>query len=167
VRFALRQAVAVPPARAVAAYGTPAFYEGRPARDDIEVVEVVRHEDRPSLVLIEVRYAFKGSLSAAVRAVVHPDKMSWITRTEVLAAEARTSWVVLPDHYPDRLTAGGEFRFEPGPDGPDTTVIAVGGELKVHVPVVGRSVERVIVSGLQSYLEDEAATIPESGPDSD
>jgi hypothetical protein len=163
VRFAFRQAVAVAPARAVAAYGSPAFYEGRPPRDDIEVVEVVRHEAGGSRVLIEVRYAFTGSLSPAVRAVVHPDKMSWITRTEVLAADARTSWVVLPDHYPDRLTAGGEFRFEPGPDGPDTTVVAVDGELKVHVPVVGRSVERVIVSGLKSYLVDEVGTIPQSG----
>ena len=30
VKFAVRQAVAVPPARAMAAYGSPAFYEGRP-----------------------------------------------------------------------------------------------------------------------------------------
>jgi hypothetical protein len=163
VRFAFRQAVAVTPARALAAYGSPRFYEGRPRRDDIEVVEVVRHESGGSRVLIEVRYAFRGSLSPAVRAVVHQDKMSWVTRTEVLAAEARARWVVLPDHYPDRLTAGGEFHFEPGPDGPHTTVIAVDGELEVHVPVVGRSVERVIVSGLRSYLEDEAATIPQTG----
>jgi hypothetical protein len=163
VRFAFRQAVSVAPARAAAAYGSPAFYEGRPPRDDIEVVEVVRHEAGGSRVLIEVRYAFTGSLSPAVRAVVHRDKMSWITRTEVLAAEARAGWVVLPDHYPDRLTAGGEFRFEPGAEGPDTTVIAVDGQLEVHVPVVGRSVERVIVSGLKSYLVDEAATIPQTG----
>ena len=162
MRFTFRQAVAVPPARAVAAYGTPAFYEGRPARDDIEVVEVVRHEASGSRVLIEVRYAFTGSVSPAVRRVIQPDKMTWVTRTEVLAGEMRTSWVVQPDHF-DRLTASGEFRFEPGPDGPDTTVIEMDGELKVHVPVVGRSVERVIVSGLRSYLEDEATTIPASG----
>ena len=163
MRFAFRQAVAVTPARALAAYGSPAFYEGRPTRDDIEVVEVVGHEGSGSRVLIEVRYAFRGSLSPAVRAVVHQDKMSWVTRTEVLAAEARSRWVVLPDHYPDRLTASGEFHFEPGPDGPDTTVVAVDGELKVHVPVVGRSVERVIVDGLKSYLVDEVATIPQWG----
>ena len=167
MRFTFRQAVAVPPARAVAAYGSPAFYEGRPARDDIEVVEVVRYEASGSRVLIEVRYAFRGSLSPTVRAVVQPDKMTWVTRTEVLLAEGRTRWEVRPDHYSDLLKGNGEFRFEPAPAGPDTTVVAADGELKVHVPVVGRSVERVIVSGLQSYLEDEAATIPESGPDSD
>ena len=166
MRFALRQAVAVPPARAVAAYGSPAFYEGRPTGGDIAILGVLYHEDKGDRVLIDVHYAFTGSVSSAVRRVIQPEKMTWVTRTEVLRAEMRTSWVVRPDHF-DRLTAGGEFRFAPGPDGPDTTVVAVDGELKVHVPVVGRSVERVIVSGLQSYLEDEAATIPESGPDSD
>jgi hypothetical protein len=100
-------------------------------------------------------------VSSAVRRVVQPDKMSWVTRTEVMPAEMRTSWVVRPDHYVDRLTAAGAFRFEAGPDGGATTVVNVDGELEVHVPLVGRSVERVIVSDLQAYLEDEAATIPE------
>ena len=45
VKIAIRQAVAVPPAQAIAAYGSPAFYEGRPIRDDIAVLEVVRHDD--------------------------------------------------------------------------------------------------------------------------
>lgn len=161
MKFAFQQPVAASPARALAAYGSPAFYEGRPERDNIAVRGVVRHEETATGVLIEVHYAFTGQVSPAVRAVVQPDKMSWVTRTEVLADEARTTWVVLPDHYQDRLTASGRFRFEPGPDGPDTAVISVEGELKVHVPIVGRSVERVIVSDLKAYLVDEVATIPQ------
>ncbi len=111
------------------------------------MVEVVRHDDSGDRILIEVRFAFTGSVSPAVRAVIDPAKMSWITRTEVLLAEARTSWVVLPDHYPDRLSASGAYRFEAGDDGPGSTDVDVEGELKVHVPIVGRSVERVIVVG--------------------
>jgi hypothetical protein len=107
VRISIRQAVAVPPSRAVAAYGSPAFYRGRPRRDDIEVVEVVRHDDSGSRVLIEVRFAFTGSVSPAVRAVIDPAKMSWVTRIEVEPDEARTVWEVLPDYYPDRLSASG------------------------------------------------------------
>ena len=34
------------------------------------------------------------------------------------------------------------------------------GELKIHVPIVGRSVERVIVSGLRDYVHDEVVSIP-------
>ena len=116
VRIAIRQAVAAPPPRAVAAYGSPAFYADRPKRDDIAVLEVVHHDDRGEVILIEVRFAFTGSVSPAVRAVIDPAKMSWVTRTEVRPAEARTNWVVLPDHYPDRLSASGSYRFEPGDD---------------------------------------------------
>jgi hypothetical protein len=155
VKFTVRQPVAVPPARAMAAYGSPAFYEGRPPRDDIEVRDVVHHEAKGDRILLEVRFAFTGSVSPAVRAVVDPGKMSWITRTEILLAEGRSSWVVLPDHYPDRLSAGGIYRFEEGDDGPGTCDVEVEGDLKVRVPIVGRSVEKVIVGDLRGYIAEE------------
>lgn len=159
MKFAIRQAVAVPPARAMAAYGSRTFYEGRPARDDIAVRDVVRHEATDERVVVEVRFAFTGSVSPAVRAVVDPAKMSWITRTEILLAEDRSSWVVLPDHYPDRLSASGIYRFEEGGDGPGTCDVEVEGELKVRVPIVGRSVEKVIVGDLRAYIAEEVAGI--------
>jgi len=164
VRIAIRQAVAVPPAQAIAAYGSLAFYADRQTKDDIAVLEVVRHDDDGERVLIEVRFAFTGSVSPAVRAVIDPTKMSWITRTEVRPSEARTDWAVLPDHYPDRLKAGGSYRFAPGDDGPASTVVSVDGDLKVQVPIVGRPVERVIVSGLARYIEDEVRSIPDLAP---
>lgn len=149
----------MPPARAVAAYSSPAFYEGRPPRDNIAVHGVVLHEVHTDRVVMEVRFAFTGHVSPAVRAVVDPSKLSWVTRTEVRPADARATWVVRADHYPDRLSARGEYRFEPGPQGPVGTLVLVDGDLKVRVPIVGRSVERVIVSGLREYLEDEVASI--------
>jgi hypothetical protein len=159
VKFAVRQGIALPPDRVMAAYGSPAFYEGRPERDNIAVREVVRHEEAGDRVLLEVRMAFTGSVSPAVRAVVDPAKMSWITRTEILVAEARSVWVVVPDHYPDRLSASGTYRFGDGADGPGSTDVEVEGDLKIRVPIVGRSVERVIVSDLQAYIAEEAAGI--------
>jgi hypothetical protein len=164
VKIEVRETVAVPPAQAIAAYGSPAFYAGRPEKHHIAVVEVVRHEDQGERILLWVRFAFTGSVSAAVRAVIDPAKLSWVTRTEVVPGEARTSWEVRPDHYPDRLSARGTFRFEQGPDGPDSTVVAVEGELNVHVPIVGRSVERVIASDLRTYIQDEVASIPDLAP---
>jgi hypothetical protein len=159
VRISIRQAVEVPAAQAIAAYGAPAFYEGRPIRDDIAVRGVVSHADSGDRILIEVRFAFTGTVSSAVRAVIDPAKMSWVTRTELYPDQARSDWVVLPDHYPDRLSASGSYRFEP--DGPGTTVVAVEGELRVHVPIVGRSVERVIASDLRAYIQDEVSRIPD------
>jgi hypothetical protein len=141
----------------MAAYGSPTFYEGRPARDDIEVRDVVRHEENPERILLEVRFAFTGSVSPAVRAVVDPGKMSWITRTELLLAEGRSTWTVLPDHYPDRLSASGTYRFEVA--GPGACEVEVEGDLRVRVPIVGRSVEKVIVGDLRAYIADEVAGI--------
>jgi hypothetical protein len=157
VRIAVRQEVAVPSARVIAAYASPAFYTGRTGHD-IEVREVVRHEDLGDRVHLEVRFAFTGSVSAAVRRVIDPTKMTWVTQTDLRPAEARSSWVVKPDYYPDRLSADGTYRFEEGSAGPSSTVVDVEGELKVHVPIFGRSVERVIVSGLTSYIHDEVVS---------
>jgi hypothetical protein len=161
MKISIDQQVDVSPAAAVAAYGNPAFYEGRPSRDNISVVEVVSHEDSGARVLIQVRFNFTGSISSAVRAVVDPSKMSWVTRTEVLKDERRTNWEVLPDNYPDRLTASGSYHFIDGDNGPDSAVIKVEGDLKVHFPIVGRTVERVIVSGLRKYIAAEVASLPD------
>jgi hypothetical protein len=146
----------------MAAYGSPRFYEGRQKRDNIEVLEVVRHEDTGARVLMEVRFAFRGPISPAVQRIIDRNKMSWITRNEIRPDEARADWVVLPDHYPDRLEAAGVYTFEPGPDGGEaSSVVGIDGDLKVHVPLLGKSVERVIVSGLRKYFEAEVLTIPD------
>ena len=111
VKFSIEQNVAVAPDAAVAAYANPAFYENRAPSGDISLVEVVSHEDTGAQARLEVRYQFTGSVSSAVRAVVDPAKISWVTRTDIDKAHHRTSFVVLPDYYPDRLSCSGTFTF--------------------------------------------------------
>jgi hypothetical protein len=161
MNFSIDRGVAVSPEAALAAYGSPAFYEGRETRENIAVLEVVSHEDTGSRVLIQIRFKFTGSVSGAVRRIVDPTKMSWITKTEILVDERRSNFEVLPDNYPDRLTSTGNYHFKDGPDGPDSAVVTIEGQLKVHVPFVGGTVERVIVKGLQSYIGAEVASIPD------
>ncbi len=160
MRFDLALPVGVPPERAVSAYGAPSFYEGTAGRSDISVRGVVDREDQGEVVVIRVRFAFTGSVSSAVRAVVDPAKMTWVTRTEIVPTAAHATWEVLPDHYPDRLSARGTYRFAEGERGPASTVVHVEGDLKVHVPFVGGKVERAVVSGLRGYLEEQVASLP-------
>ena len=160
MRFSVGQTVAVAPEAAVAAYANPAFYAGRPSSGDISLIEVVNHRAM-SPVTMEVRYKFTGSVSSAVRAVVDPAKLSWVTRTEIDKEERRTQFTVLPDHYPDRLDCSGTFVFSEGESGPGSTVVTIEGDLKVHVFLVGRTVEQLIVSGLRTYLASEVSTLPE------
>jgi hypothetical protein len=168
VKFGFAVPVAVSPARAVAAYSSPSFYE---SRDDIAVLGAVEHGGA-----LEVHYRFKGHVSGAVRAVVDPAKLSWLTRMSVLADELRCEWDIVPDHYPDRLSSSGRYTFGADPRdgtgagagtgtgaaaGAKGTIVGVEGALTVHVPFVGRSVERSIVSGLRNYIESEVASIPD------
>jgi len=161
VKFSIGQNVAVAPDAAVAAYANPAFYENRAPSGDITLVELVSHEDKGTQARLEVRYQFTGSVSSAVRAVIDPAKMSWVTRTDIDKAHCRSSFTVLPDHYPDRLECRGTFTFTEGASGPGTTVVTVEGDLKVHVFLVGGKVEQLIVSGLRTYLQAEIATLPD------
>ncbi len=161
MKFTVDQSVAVAPDDAVAAYGNPAFYEGRARRDDISIVEVVGHDESGSHVHIDVRYRFTGNLSSAVRAVVDPAKLTWVTRTDIDTQHRDASFTVLPDHYPDRLTCSGTFRFTDADAGPAATVITIEGDLKVRAFLVGRAAEQAIVSGLRSYLEAEVSTLPD------
>jgi Protein of unknown function (DUF2505) len=164
VNFSIDQDVDVSPEVALRAYGSPAFYEGRPSVENISVIEVVSHQSDDTRSVIEVRFKFTGSISSAVKAVIDPNKMSWVTRTEVFLEERRSSFKVLPDHYPDRLTSTGGYRFADG-KAPGTATITVEGDLKVHFPLVGRTVERVILSGLRSYIAKEVASLPEFSTD--
>jgi hypothetical protein len=163
VKLSIGQSVAVAPDAAIGAYADPAFYEGREPSGDISLVGVVGHETDGSHERIEVRYQFTGSVSSAVRAIIDPAKMSWVTRTDIERAQRRTSFTVLPDHYPDRLDCHGSFRFADGPKAPNgaaSTVITIEGDLKVHVFLVSRTVEQLIVNGLRSYLVAEISTLP-------
>jgi hypothetical protein len=160
VKIDIRQSVDAEPAGVLAAYGSPGFYTGRPTRDDIAVVEIVSHDDSGHPVRMDVRFTFKGNVSPAVRAVIDSSKMSWVTRMEIHPEAGKIDWKVVPDHYPDRLSARGSYVLTSGPQA-GSTQVAMQGELKVHVPIVGRSVERVIVSGLRKYFEDEVASIPD------
>ena len=153
MKFSIGQSVAVAPDAALAAYGDPSFYERRAPSGDISLVEVVSHEHDGPDVRIDVRYAFTGSVSSAVRAIVDPAKMSWVTRTEIHKDERQSSFTFLPDHYPDR--------FDEGSNGPDSAVITIEGDLKVHVFLVSRTVEQMIVNGLRSYLSAEVSTLPD------
>ena len=161
MKFSIGQNVAVAPDVAVAAYGDPAFYEDRAPSGDISLAGVVSHEDMGTRARIEVRYQFTGAVSSAVRAVIDPAKMSWVTRTDIDKAERRTTFTVLPDYYPDRLDCSGTFTFAAAASGSGATVITVAGDLRVHVFLVGRTVEQLIVTGLRKYLEAEISTLPD------
>jgi hypothetical protein len=104
-----------------------------------------------------VRYHFTGSLSPAVTSVVDPKKLVWVDETTYDRAAGTATFRILPEHYADRLTAGGSYRFVA--TGPTSCTRTADGDLKVRFPFVGGKVERAIVSGLEEHITHESALV--------
>jgi hypothetical protein len=137
------------------AYAEPGLYPNLVGLPKLGGIEVVAH-DGPPVTRLEVRFRFTGHLPAAVTAVVHPDRLTWVQETIHDHAGRSARFRLLPDHYPDRLRCRGRFTITDRPGG-SRRVVA--GELQVRAPLVGGRVEQAIVSGLEEYLEAEAPVV--------
>jgi len=81
--------------------------------------------------------------------VVDPAKLSWAVDLTVHLNLWTAEFVVVPDHYPDRLQGSGRHSFD---DDGDTTVRVTEGDLVVRIPLLGRKAEGAIVDGFRRYL---------------
>ena len=140
------------------AYADPALYStftdlpraGRP--------EVRGHRSDGDVVELQVRWMFTAELSGAARRVIDPDRLSWVETSRHDLGARRTTFRMVADHYADRFSCTGEYRFTPGARG-SGTVRTIEGELKVKAPLVGRAVEQAIVSGLDEQLRSEVPAV--------
>jgi hypothetical protein len=164
VRFDFAQVIGARRDVVEAAYVDPAFYEELGRLPDLGVREVLDRSESDRVVRLRVRFAFTGQVSGAARAVVDPARLTWVTVSTTHLDEHRTTFEMIPDHYPDRLRCQGSYRFEeaPGADGAATRQL-VEGDLSVRVPLVGRKVERAIVSGLRDNFGAQAALLEDRG----
>jgi hypothetical protein len=155
-KFHVDQPIAAPPDAVQAAFLDPDFYPTlgeMPAISPPELLECVEQDGR---VRLRVRYAFSGDLAPPARAVLDPNRLTWIDES-VVDVEARcTTFRISPDHYGDRFSCDG--RYELVPDG-DGTLQRLDGEVRVRWPLVGRLAERGIVRGLEEHIRTEAALI--------
>jgi hypothetical protein len=158
VHFEFEQRIRAPRTEILEAYCDPAFYDALGSMPKLGEPELLERVEEGDAVRIKVRFAFVGQVSAAVRAVVSPDKLTWVTETIVRPATSTIAFVVVPDHYPDRMSASGIDRFV---DDDGATLRLTVGEIRVHVPIVGSSAERGIVNGYREHLAGEAELLEE------
>ncbi len=107
--------------------------------------DVLTQERDGAIVRQQVRYLFRAELSAAVTAVVDPDRLTWVEQSVCDLAVHRTSCVIKPDHYANLLA--GHYDAVLATTG-EWTRRTITGSIKVRMPLVGGKVERAIVSGL-------------------
>ncbi len=153
MRFRTEQAVPGPRDAVVAAFVDPDYYAGLDGLPTVGRPEVLDHRRKGRTVLLEVRYLFTGQLAPAARRILDPAKLTWVNRIELDLDRGEATLEMLPDHYPNRLSCRGSFRFEA--EGAGTREI-LEGDLIVHFLLVGRTVEKALVGGLGRHLAEEA-----------
>ena len=158
MRFHLEQNLPGSRDDVVAAFVDPAFYASIASLPKLEPPQLLEQEVDGTTVRQRIRYRFTGHVSGAVTRVIDPQKMVWVDESVYDLARHRTEFRIVPDHYGSKLTCGGTAVFEA--DGGRTRRI-IDGDLKVHVPLVNRPVERAIISGLEEHLTGEAQLMGE------
>jgi hypothetical protein len=159
VRFEVHQRIDAPIDAVAAALCDPAYYAALGAAPKLGVPEVLERTVDGDVVVMRVRYRFAGDLSAAARAVLDPNKLTWVDEARHDLVSHVVTFELQPDHYADRLSCRGTYRLEADPGDPSRTTRAASGELRVRAALVAGSVERALVSGLKEHLDAEAGII--------
>lgn len=158
VRFALEHVYDADPDAVCHAYADPALYATFSSLPRAGRPEVVGFDvDAGGLVHLAVRWAFTADLSSAARAVIDPDRLSWVQESSHDLERRTVTWVMRPDHYADRFSSRGTYRFDAM--GEAGTRRRSEGELRVRAPLVGRAVEGAIVDGLREQLGAEVPLV--------
>lgn len=152
MRFRLRHAYAADPDDVAVAYADPALYAAFADLPRAGAPQVLDHRVDGDVVELRVRWKFTAHLSSAARAVIDPDKLTWVqVSTHDLVART-VAYSLHPDHYADRLRCDASYRFEPKDGG---TERITEGDLRVKAPLVAKAVENAIISGLDEQLDAE------------
>lgn len=156
------QHIDAPAPAASKALADPRFYLSRESSESITAVELVGHTGDDERAELRIRFAFTGDLNAAARAILNPDKLTWVQVTTHDLTSGRVAFEIIPDNYADRLRCRG--RYTVSANGDDASVRTVATEIHVKAPLVGGQVEDVLMDGLRRELESQAAAVPDYVP---
>lgn len=157
MRFRLEQTFDAPIDAIALAFTEPDLYTALGALPKLGQPQVLGRTEDGDVVNLQIRYQFTGDLSPAARKVVDPARMSWVEHSTHDLSRHQVDFTMVPDNYGNLLRASGRYSFEP--DGPAKTRRVAEGEVAVRVPLVGKSVENAIVSGIREHLADEVAVV--------
>ncbi|HEV7862715.1 MAG TPA: DUF2505 family protein [Acidimicrobiia bacterium] len=157
MHFEIEQVITGPVDAVAEVYTEPRFYEMLGELPGLGRPEVLDRREDGSVVYLSVRFRFTGNLSPAVTKVLDPSRLSWIEESAHDLARHTVTFHMKPDNYADRLRFEGSSRFEAAGDG--RTRRLAHGDVAVRVPLLGRTVEAAIVSGLREHLTAEVEVV--------
>ncbi len=156
VRFHVVQPVSASREAVVAAVVDPHLYESMRDMPSLGTPSVIEHRVDGDLNRLRIRYAFRGRLSSAARAVLDPAKLTWVVNLDVDMKRYDAQFRMIPDHYADRIKCAGSYRFEARGDSTDQVME---GELVVNALLVAGAIEKAIMSGFEEHIAEQAKAV--------
>lgn len=156
VRFRLEQRFSAPLLAVEEAFVEPELLAHLGQLPDLGRPQLLEQTSDGGTVRQRVRYKFQGQLSSAVTSVIDPERLTWVEDSTLDRATHVTEFVILPDHYSDRLRCLGRVTLDE--DSGATTRITEG-DLRVRAVFVAGRVERAIIAGLHDHAGAQAAAV--------
>ena len=155
--FSVTETIAARRDAVEAALANPAYYASLGGElSNIEAPQLLTAEVRDGHLHTSVRYKFAGDISGPAAMAVDRDKLTWVIDTALDLATHVGRLTVVPDHYDGLLDCEAQMALvEEG----DATVETISGRLKVNLPLIGSTAEKVIFAGLTQHLEREATAL--------
>lgn len=133
----------------------PALDEKIASASDIDVVVIERRRNGP-LSHDELRVSPRKELPALAQRALGTSRFSYVQIVDGDDDTMTTSWKVLMDVIPDKVSCAGTSRVVPTADGCERIIE---GEIKVSIPLVGGAIERVVLEQLERSYDRAAEVI--------
>lgn len=156
MKLTIEQRFTLPVDVVARAYADPLVYRSFPERGAMARPVLIDRAEEGGQIVFRVQHRFVGQVSAAVRRVVDPTKLTWVEHVTLEVASATAAFRIQPDHYRRLLRCEGTYAFVADGDGCRRTG---SGELRVRAPLVAGAVEGTIVAGLQAHLREEVPLV--------
>ena len=156
MRFAVDQDLPGTVEEVLEVLSDPGFVPELDALPKVGPPELLEHRVADGTLHQRVRYRFTGALSPAVTRVIDPSRLVWVDDTTYDLTAGTATFRIVPEHYANRLRCSGRHRLVEQTGGCRRRIE---GDLTVSYPLVGRAVERAILSGLEDHLGAEADLI--------
>jgi Protein of unknown function (DUF2505) len=156
MRFEIEQPIAAPRDAVLKAVVDPHLYESMGSMPSLGPPSVLECSEEGDVTRLLIRYRFEGQLSRAARAVLDPQKITWVVDLEVNKKKYAATFRMIPDYYKDRMKCSGSYSFVAKGE---TTNQMMEGEMVVHAPLVAGVVERAILGGFREHLKEQAKVV--------
>ena len=157
MNFAIVQHFEVEPGAVAWAYCRPDLYETFGELAYIGQPEILHHEADGDRHQLEVRYRYVGSLPAGASTFISTDDIAAVEKVSA-DLSTRTTSFKLHTALGRQFRGGGTTTVRPGADG-HGSIRTTEGDLSIGIPLVGRKVERAIISGLEESLHAQVPLV--------